>query len=74
MRTNSPAGAYYLLVDCSAIAETGTAAADHLLHERLVVTIPGEAFHAHRPARPYVRACFAAEDHEIEHLRARTRP
>lgn len=60
---NEPEGAYYLFVDCSRMGvETGVQAAEILLENSLVGTVPGEAFYLNQPDRPYVRACFSLPD------------
>lgn len=63
---NEPGGSYYLYVDCSGLGvPTGTEAAEVLLANSLVGTVPGEAFHLTTPDRPYVRACFSLPDDVI---------
>lgn len=63
---NEPDGAYYLFVDCSRMGvTTGLAAAEILLQNSLVGTVPGEAFYLDAPDRPYVRACFSLPDEVI---------
>ncbi|SFW72666.1 pyridoxal phosphate-dependent aminotransferase [Amycolatopsis australiensis] len=60
---NEPEGAYYLFVDCSRMGvPSGVAAAERLLENGLVGTVPGEAFYLNPPDRPYVRACFSVPD------------
>jgi aminotransferase len=60
---NEPQGAYYLLVDCSALGvKTGWEAADYLLDRAGIGTIPGEAFYLTDPGRPFVRACFSVSE------------
>ncbi|GLY39663.1 aminotransferase [Amycolatopsis sp. NBRC 101858] len=60
---NEPEGAYYLFVDCSRMGvATGVEAAEILLENNLVGTVPGEAFYLDEPDRPYVRACFSLPD------------
>ncbi|GAA2710221.1 MULTISPECIES: pyridoxal phosphate-dependent aminotransferase [Streptomyces] len=63
---NQPEGAYYLLIDCSALGvENGHEAADTILTTTGIATIPGEAFHRDVPPHPYVRACFAVSQRDI---------
>ncbi len=63
---NEPEGAYYLFVDCSRMGvATGVEAAEILLENSLVGTVPGEAFYLDPPDRPYVRACFSLPDEVI---------
>jgi len=63
---NEPEGAYYLFVDCSRMGvATGTEAAEILLENSLVGTVPGEVFYLNAPDRPYVRACFSLPDEVI---------
>ncbi|GAA3462091.1 pyridoxal phosphate-dependent aminotransferase [Saccharothrix longispora] len=60
---NEPEGSYYLFVDCSRMGvATGAEAAEVLLEDNLVGTVPGEAFYLGAPERPYVRACFSLPD------------
>lgn len=64
---NEPEGAYYLFVDCSALGVAdGWQAADMLLDQTGVATVPGEAFYLTKPDRPYVRACFSVPDETLE--------
>ncbi|MGH3166566.1 MAG: pyridoxal phosphate-dependent aminotransferase, partial [Trebonia sp.] len=64
---NQPEGAYYLLVDCSALGvDTGWAAADYLLDRVGLAAIPGEAFYMTDPGRPFVRVCFSVPDTVLE--------
>jgi aminotransferase len=63
---NEPEGSYYLFVDCSRMGvATGVEAAEILLENNLVGTVPGEAFYLDPPDRPYVRACFSLPDEVI---------
>jgi aminotransferase len=63
---NEPEGSYYLFVDCSRMGvATGAEAADLLLENSLVGTVPGEAFYLDAPEVPYVRACFSLPDDVI---------
>jgi aminotransferase len=63
---NEPEGAYYLFVDCSRLGvATGAEAAEVLLENCLVGTVPGEAFYLDPPDRPYLRACFSLPDDVI---------
>lgn len=63
---NEPEGSYYLFVDCSRMGvTTGVEAAEILLENTLVGTVPGEAFYLDAPDRPYVRACFSLPDEVI---------
>jgi aminotransferase len=63
---NEPEGAYYLFVDCSRMGvATGVEAAEILLENSLVGTVPGEVFYLDPPDRPYVRACFSLPDEVI---------
>lgn len=60
---NEPEGSYYLFVDCSRMGvATGVEAAEILLENSLVGTVPGEAFYLNPPDLPYVRACFSLPD------------
>ena len=66
MQVNEPEGAYYLLVDCSPLGvTTGSQAAEILLENALVGTVPGEAFYLTHPELPVVRACFSLPDDVI---------
>ena len=66
---NSPEGAYYLFVDCSALGVTnGWEAADLLLGQTGVATVPGDAFYLTTPAAPYVRACFSVPDDTLDNV------
>lgn len=61
-----PEGAYYLFVDCSSLgARTGAAAAELLLAEASVGTVPGETFYLGPSPGPFVRVCFSAPDAEL---------
>lgn len=63
---NEPEGSYYLFVDCSRMGvTTGVEAAEILLENSLVGTVPGEAFYLTAPDRPYIRACFSLPDDVI---------
>lgn len=63
---NEPEGSYFLLVDCSRMGvANGVEAAEILLKESLIATVPGEAFYLNPPERPYVRACFSLPDDVI---------
>ncbi|MBR7831937.1 aminotransferase class I/II-fold pyridoxal phosphate-dependent enzyme [Actinospica durhamensis] len=63
---NEPEGSYYLFVDCSPMGvTTGVEAAEILLENSLVGTVPGEVFYVAAPDRPYVRACFSLPDEVI---------
>ena len=54
---NEPEGSYFLFVDCSRMGvATGAEAAELLLENSLVGTVPGEVFHLNPPDLPYVRA------------------
>lgn len=71
LRPNSPDGAYYLLVDCTEMdVATGWDAAEVLLSDYGLATIPGDAFHDRAPLRPYVRACFGIDDSDVRALTA----
>lgn len=64
---NEPEGSYYLYVDCSPMAvATGMEAAEVLLRQCLVGTVPAEAFHLNPPDRPYVRVCFSLPDDVLD--------
>ena len=63
---NEPEGAYYLLVDCSAMGvASGTEAAEVLLERTRIGTVPGEAFYLNPPERPYVRVSFSLSNDVI---------
>jgi aminotransferase len=63
----APEGAYYLFVDCSPLGvRDGWAAAEHLLHQGRIATIPGEAFYLTDPDAPYVRVCFSLRDEVLD--------
>lgn len=63
---NQPEGSYYLFVDCSTMGVAdGTEAAEILLRNCLIGTVPGEAFYLDPPDRPYVRVCFSLPDEVI---------
>ncbi|MFC9876232.1 pyridoxal phosphate-dependent aminotransferase [Nocardia salmonicida] len=65
-----PAGGYYLLCDFTDTGfATGTAAAQHLLENHGVATVPGEAFCAGPAPFPFVRACFSVPLDDIARLR-----
>lgn len=60
---NEPEGSYFLFVDCSRMGvATGAEAAEILLENSLVGTVPGEVFYLNPPDLPYVRACFSLPD------------
>jgi len=64
---SSPEGAYYLLVDCSALAvDSGWAAAELILERTRVATVPGEAFYLASPRYPIVRVCLSVADNAID--------
>jgi len=66
LRPNQPEGSYYLFVDCSQLGvASGTEAAEILLRDCLIGTVPGEAFYLNPPERPYVRVCFSLPDKVI---------
>jgi aminotransferase len=67
LSVNTPDGAYYLLVDCSALGvPNGWAAAEFILDRARVATVPGEAFYLTSPPHPSVRVCLSVEDRTIE--------
>ncbi len=64
---NEPEGAYYLLIDCSALGvQTGWEAADYLLDHVGIGAVPGEAFYLNDVGKPFVRACFSVKEKEID--------
>jgi aminotransferase len=64
---NHPEGTYYLFVDCSGLStRDGWSAAEVILEQGGVATIPGEAFYVDPPERPFVRACFSMPDAALD--------
>jgi aminotransferase len=67
LTVNSPEGAYYLLIDCSALrVDSGWAAAELILERARVATVPGEAFYLTHPPYPVVRVCLSVADNTID--------
>ncbi|MFI2281360.1 pyridoxal phosphate-dependent aminotransferase [Nocardia beijingensis] len=70
LQVRKPAGGYYLLCDFTDTGfTTGTAAAQHLLENHRVATVPGEAFCAGPAPFPFTRACFSVPLDDIARLR-----
>lgn len=57
----TPPGAFYVFVDCSAVTDDDADLAMSILHEQGVATVPGSAFHA--PG--HLRLSYAASDEEL---------
>jgi len=60
-----PAGAYYVLADCSRLAPTALGAAMALLEQARVAAIPGTAFYRGPAGERLLRFCFAKNDVEL---------
>ncbi|HTM22213.1 MAG TPA: pyridoxal phosphate-dependent aminotransferase [Kofleriaceae bacterium] len=61
-----PAGAYYVLADCTRLAPTALGAAMALLERARVAAIPGTAFHTGAAGERLLRFCFAKNDSELD--------
>jgi aminotransferase len=67
MKPIVPQGAYYMLADVSALGYAdGKAAADALLENAKVASIPGRAFYSSDGGRDLVRFCFAKDQDSLE--------
>jgi aminotransferase len=61
-----PAGAYYLMVEPRGLGgESAREAADRVLREARVASIPGSAFHADGGGEHLLRFCFAKTDEDL---------
>ncbi len=61
-----PAGAYYVLADCSRLAPTALGAAMALLERAKVAAIPGTAFQRGAAGERLLRFCFAKNDADLD--------